>query len=90
MKSLPWEPPVRVRANFERFVHRLARTDAWMRPCPPTVKWDLYTVYFRPVEMPVDHQLVHLCIAAGALSADAPPNTQPRTPYCRAPVRRTP
>lgn len=61
-KFLPQEDPREVRAEFERFVHHFAQTDAWLRDNPPTVAWDLYGLYFPPMDTPADHPLVRSLI----------------------------
>ena len=62
-KFLPQEDPREVRAEFERFVHHFAQTETWLRDNPPSVQWDLYGLYFPPMDTPIDHALVRSLVA---------------------------
>ena len=90
-KFLPQEDPREVRAEFERFVHHFAQTDAWLRDNPPTVAWDLYGLYFPPIEMPADHPLVRSSTAArrwGSAPRCAASSPSATPPTMRVPASR--
>jgi acetylornithine deacetylase len=62
-KFLPNEDPAEVRREFEAFVHHFCQTDRWLRENPITVDWDYASLYFPPMDTPVDHPLVASLVA---------------------------
>jgi acetylornithine deacetylase/succinyl-diaminopimelate desuccinylase family protein len=55
LKYLPSERREDVRAEFEEFIARVARTDDWLREHPPAIEWGIRGVSFPPVNTPTDH-----------------------------------
>ncbi|MEL6523493.1 MAG: ArgE/DapE family deacylase [Pseudomonadota bacterium] len=56
-KFMPHEDFADVKAEFEAFVHNFAQMDPWMRENPPKIEWNLWGLYFPPMNTPVDHPL---------------------------------
>ena len=44
-----------VRAEVEEVVAAVARTDPWLREHPPRLTWKLGSIYFPPLDVPLDH-----------------------------------
>jgi acetylornithine deacetylase/succinyl-diaminopimelate desuccinylase family protein len=47
-----------VKAEVEEVVDALARTDPWLRKHPPRFTWKLGSIYFPPLDVPLDHPAV--------------------------------
>jgi acetylornithine deacetylase len=47
-----------VRAEVEDVVAAVAGTDPWLREHPPKVTWKLGSIYFPPLDVPLDHPAV--------------------------------
>ena len=47
-----------VRAEVEEVVDAVARTDPWLREHPPRLTWKLGSIYFPPLDVPLDHPAV--------------------------------
>ena len=66
LKFLPDETSADIRREFEAFVYAFARQDSWLRDHPPVVQWDLYGLYFPPMNTPVEHKLVRALVDSRA------------------------
>jgi acetylornithine deacetylase/succinyl-diaminopimelate desuccinylase-like protein len=58
LKFLPNEKSEDVRAEFEEYIHRVARTDPWLRNNPPEIEWEISGVAFPPAEVLPEHPLI--------------------------------
>jgi acetylornithine deacetylase len=47
-----------VQAEVEEVVAAVARTDPWLREHPPRFTWKLGSIYFPPLDVPLDHPAV--------------------------------
>jgi acetylornithine deacetylase/succinyl-diaminopimelate desuccinylase family protein len=47
-----------VRAEVEEIVDAVSRTDRWLREHPPRLTWKLGSIYFPPLDVPLDHPAV--------------------------------
>lgn len=56
-KFMPQEDFAEVKREFEDFVAHFAAMDPWMRENPPKIEWNLWDLYFPPMNTPVDHPL---------------------------------
>lgn len=56
-KFMPQEDFEDVKAEFEAFVHHFAQMDPWMRKNPPKIEWNLWDLYFPPMDTPTEHPL---------------------------------
>ncbi len=56
-----------VRAEVEEVVDAVSRTDPWLREHPPRITWKLGSIYFPPLDVPLDHPAV--TTLAGCLEA---------------------
>ena len=56
-KFMPQENFAEVKAEFEAFVESFAGLDPWTRDNPPQIEWNLWDLYFPPMDTPVDHPL---------------------------------
>jgi acetylornithine deacetylase/succinyl-diaminopimelate desuccinylase family protein len=61
-----------VRVEVEQVVDAVARTDSWLREHPPRLTWKLGSIYFPPLDVPLDHPAVSTladCLRAVGLDA---------------------
>lgn len=56
-KFMPQEDFEEVKQEFEDFVNHFAAMDPWMRDNPPKIEWNLWGIYFPPMDTPLDHPL---------------------------------
>jgi acetylornithine deacetylase/succinyl-diaminopimelate desuccinylase family protein len=49
-----------VKADVERVVDAVSGTDPWLRAHPPKLTWKLGSIYFPPLDVPLDHPAVTL------------------------------
>ena len=47
-----------MRAEVEEVVAAVARADPWLREHPPRFTWKLGSIYFPPLDVPLDHPAV--------------------------------
>lgn len=72
-KFMPQEDFAAVKAEFEDFVTHFAAMDPWMRDNPPKIEWNLWGLYFPPMNTPVDHPLTKSVMGrAGQFQHTAP------------------
>ncbi|MCB2129799.1 MAG: ArgE/DapE family deacylase [Rhodobacteraceae bacterium] len=65
-KFMPQEDFEDVKRAFESFVHHFASMDPWMRENPPRIEWNLWGLYFPPMNTPVDHPLTQSVFSRAA------------------------
>ncbi|MHC9237059.1 M20 family metallopeptidase [Pseudooceanicola sp. 502str34] len=66
MKTMPQESTEEVRAAFEAFVAGFCASDPWFKAHPIAVEWDLYGLYFPPMDTDPEHPLVRSITATRA------------------------
>jgi len=47
-----------VKADVERVVAAVSSADSWLREHPPKLTWELGSIYFPPLDVPLDHPAV--------------------------------
>jgi acetylornithine deacetylase len=63
-----------VQAEVEEVVAAVARTDPWLREHPPRFTWKLGSIYFPPLDVPLDHPAVStLATCLEAVGLDSRP-----------------
>lgn len=63
-----------VRAEVEEAVAAVSRADPWLREHPPRFTWELGSIYFPPLDVPLDHPAVRtLADCLGTVGLDATP-----------------
>ncbi|MEM7445299.1 MAG: ArgE/DapE family deacylase [Pseudomonadota bacterium] len=75
-KFMPDEDFADVKAEFEAFVAHFAGMDPWMRDHPPKIEWNLWGLYFPPMNTPVDHPLAQSVLSNATAIQARPPQVK--------------